>query len=53
MDTFIQGLGADVNIVLTLIVLFKYKYGLKDSIMHICCVMTYLLLRNYYVIIFN
>ena len=30
MDTFIQGLKADVNIVLTLIVLFKYIFVLKD-----------------------
>ena len=30
MDTFIQGLNADVNIVLTLIVLFIYNLVLKD-----------------------
>ena len=52
MDTFIQGLNADVNIVLTLIVLFTYNLVLKDPSMSYLPPLAHLSLTHYYEVIF-
>ena len=52
MDTFNEGLDADVKIVLTLIVLFIYNFALKDFNVSLYPPMESSSLIKYYVIIF-